>query len=661
MRRTVLILASAVALVAMLAGGTWHAWREGWVPTSVLPAHPRAPLPENFLAAMQAAPAADDKDDPCVELPMKRFRDSPLGRAGLGYVEVAGLASLSLSTDALRAMPEGVKALDLLVTAGVYKGTDGAFMSDAGERLTGRTWMLTPRGWAQLGAYECLHIPAAVPTRIERSERLAPDAAGRAVYSVTAATAPRALPAWVQDPAYSLFIVDSDDLEKLRKPGTVTQRLVRTDSGWAVEAQGTGVPAPTPAQALAAVARPEALASRACVALPEPTTGIQVSTQPLAITVMDIDPRAGRPDDVAGQLLWQSRLSTLSRAGVFTETRVAGTPDSPEVNATRHVLAAPYQRWYDPRHPTCLAMGEGTLEAVSVRRTRESRPDAVPGATARFLLRLAPEAWALDPQLRLPEVELLRELGGLPVEVDLQWDGTARTWIAAHEGRPSTLVRLTPPPPPRVVVEEPAPTPRAGVSPPAAAPGGAVATGDVNWRSANGMGRVSEGGKRVTYCCAGAHSATPASRAITSGKVYAEFRLVTRPGTQTADTWTAIGVVPIKMDLAQMKTVFDFDVRPDTPTLLGHRDTLANGEVIGVAIDADARLLYFRRQGKWTNADPARGGGIPLPPGLPLVAVAKVSASSQSKGHDAWVANFGHERFQHPLPPGYSSYDGMRR
>jgi len=661
LRRTVLIFTAVAALVAALAGGVWHGWREGWIPTSVLPAHPRAPLPENFLSAMQAVPAADDAKDPCFELPMQRLREIPLGRAGLGYEEVAGLASLSLPAAALLAKPDLVKALDLLATADVYKVTDGEYTTDEGDRRMGRTWMLTLRGWGQLGAYECLRIAPAVPVSIARIERLAPDASGRAVYSVTAATAPRPLPSWLTDPAYSLFIYNSEDLETLSKPGTVTHRLVRTNGGWEVEAPGKSAPDPTPAQALAAVARPGARATRACVLLPDPTTGIDVSRQPLAITVTDIDPRVGRPNDMARQLLWQSRLAKLSRAGVFTETRGAGTPDSSEVNATRHVLAAPYQRWYDPLDPTCLAMGEGTLEVISVNRKRKGRAEAVPRATARFLLRLAPDAWALDPQVRLPEVELVRELGGLPVEVDLQWDDTTRNWIAADDGRPSTLLQLTLPPPPRVVIEEPAPAPRAGGTAPAAAPGGAVVRGDVNWRFAEGMGRVSEGGKQVTYCCAGAYSATPASRAITSGKVYAEFRLVTRPGTPTADTWTAIGVVPIKKDLATMKTVFDFDVRPGTPTLLGYGEKLANGEVIGVAIDADARLLYFRRQGQWVNADPARGGGIPLPPGLQLVAVAMVSASSQSKGNDAWVANFGHERFQHPLPAGYSSYDGMRR
>ena len=84
MRRTVLIFTAVAALVAALAGGVWHGWREGWIPTSLVPAHPRAPLAENFLAAMQAAPAANDAKDPCFELPMQRLREIPLGGRALG-------------------------------------------------------------------------------------------------------------------------------------------------------------------------------------------------------------------------------------------------------------------------------------------------------------------------------------------------------------------------------------------------------------------------------------------------------------------------------------------------------------------------------------------------------------------------------------------------
>ncbi|MCX7197814.1 MAG: hypothetical protein NTW37_07455, partial [Proteobacteria bacterium] len=211
MRRTVLILVGVLALVAALAGATFHGWREGWIPTSVLPAHPRAPLPENFLSAMQAVPPADDPDAPCFKLPMQRLRETTLGREGLAYQEVAGLASMSLPSDGLRKDAEIMKALDLLVAAGVYKGIDGEYTTEAGEKFTGRTWMLTLQGWALLGAHECLRIPTAVPISIERIERLAPDAAGRAVYSVTAATAPRAIPAWLSDRIYRLFFVMNDD------------------------------------------------------------------------------------------------------------------------------------------------------------------------------------------------------------------------------------------------------------------------------------------------------------------------------------------------------------------------------------------------------------------------------------------------------------------
>lgn len=448
MRRNALVLAGAAALIAGLAGGAWHGWREGWIPTSVLPAHPLAPLPENFLAAIQAAPAIQTARVPCIWLPMRRLREVDLGRSGLMHVpDVAGLDAVSLPETVVRSASDVVKALDLLVGAGIYRQTDGEYVTQSGERTQGRTWSLTTQGWAQLDPAGCLHIAPAAVDAIQRSERVAPDAAGRVVYSVTATTAPHSLPAWLMDPAYTLFVMNAHDLAGLRKPGTVTLRLVRTDSGWAVEPPSDAIPDPTPAEALAAVPA-DSEARRACIRLPDPSTDITLSPAATSFTLRDVDPSKTSPSRLASQLMWQSRMSTLVRAGAFIETRVPATPGGGELTATQYGITPAFQRWHDPLNPFCLAMGNGTLEVVSIRRETLGQLHRTMRARARFLLRLAPDAWALDPRVRLPEAELVRELGGLPVQIDLGWNVETRTWTAVHEGRPAELVQLTTPPAP---------------------------------------------------------------------------------------------------------------------------------------------------------------------------------------------------------------------
>jgi len=196
---------------------------------------------------------------------------------------------------------------------------------------------------------------------------------------------------------------------------------------------------------------------------------------------------------------------------------------------------------------------------------------------------------------------------------------------------------------------------------PAPAAGGSAPGGDVVWQSGGQTpvnGRVTNEGLTVTYCCAGASSATHATSAVTSGKVYAEFTFTARPRALTGDTWTTIGVTPVTDARGSPVSM----VMPGTPTMAFKRgDEIAHNDVIGIAIDMDAGMVYFSRNGAWLNGQPGGGSGVPLERGKGHRITAVLSASSSAAGTDSWTANFGKSKFRHAMPRGFKSYDGRQR
>lgn len=87
---------------------------------------------------------------------------------------------------------------------------------------------------------------------------------------------------------------------------------------------------------------------------------------------------------------------------------------------------------------------------------------------------------------------------------------------------------------------------------------------------------------------------------------------------------------------------------------------LSEGNVLGIALDLDARLVWFRvGAGNWNNsgtADPATGtGGISLPAGMSTGAV-YAAVSVQTTG-DQFTVNFGATAFANAPPSGYSAFN----
>lgn len=478
MRLKWVIALVALAGVLVLAAGSWLAWRQGLIPSDWIEPPPSAPVPGNFLAALRAdRTVAARIEPPCLPLPMHTEVEDRRGWPGLAFAPVAGFASVGLLRGEGGALPRHSAALELLARNGLLTATDGPV--DAGSRgeLPGRTYTLSFEGWNRLDADGCLRVGAPSIVEIVAPRTRVAGGEGPRTIEVRARVRYDERPAWLGDPALALP-EHAAQREALRSPPELVVRLRGTDDGWTVEPDPTRVAPPPPAQVEALAARAGG-AARACVLLPPAADEVRIEAQPLAVIFDHAAVRAAGESRRAALTLWRARMTELARAGAFVESRVPADPASGRGAATRYELDPELQRWYDPAHPACLAMGAGRLELLGVGLARTPADDAgrvrPPAAGARFAWRPDPQAWALARDLALPEVRLVRAIGGMPVLARLQWDKAAGAWVLASLAAQSAALeepRLAAAPAP---VEEPPATQGAAVpiqlDPPARAAG----------------------------------------------------------------------------------------------------------------------------------------------------------------------------------------------
>lgn len=402
---------------------------------------------------------------------------------------------------------------------------------------------------------------------------------------------------------------------------------------------------------------------------------------PYALTLFDTDTRGAVDARFLAQLAWQSRIAQLVKSGLFGSEKVAANPKLNMPAGMRYALDPAYQTWLDMNDARCLKLGDTTMEVLSVnvmqqQQQRDGSDQKSASAMAKLMLRLAKDAWINKVNVALPEVEAVKDAGGVPVIARLSWNDRDKekewrlNYVQAPQSEPAPprmpRAALTPAlsglPVDAVIGAMGAGGLSPNVASAAATPAGPPpAAGDVVWQGAGQNptnGRVSSDGLTVTYCCAGASSATQASTGVSSGKVYAEFQFTARPRSLKGDTWTTIGVLPAP----DARSGNLSHVMPGTPTMAFKRgDDIVHSDVIGIAIDMDAGMVYFSRNGTWLNGQPGTDGGTPLERGKQYRVTAVVSASSSSSGTDSWTANFGKTKFRNAMPRGYRSYDGKQR
>ncbi|MFN7753269.1 MAG: hypothetical protein ACK5TE_13475 [Pseudomonadota bacterium] len=480
MRRSIGIALGAAVLAGALAGGGWYAWQAGWIPGAWIPPHPRAPLPENFLATINAHPESTRQGaQPCVRVPLDMLRSTLPGREGLEYDQVLhlvpGLASAAMVVREDGKLPEGSRVLDAMAKAGFFQAADGEISTDAGQRLQGRRWTLGFEGWRRIEASGCVRLVPPVAAAVESATREPADVDGNAVYAVTVTTRHESLPPWLADPLldHRIYV---EARKQLSEPGRATVRLMRTDTGWtlAPAAAGTVVP-PTPQAVSEMIGRPDAPKPRACILLPYREPGATFESATSTLQLDDIAAHTADAARAARLAMWQSRMSALAAVGVFTETRVAANRATGQPAGIRYALSPEFQRWFDPLDPQCLQMGEGKPEPIEVllRPSPEGAPAGAREAIARYALRLPADAWAIASPLALPEVSIARELGGWPMRIELAWDTAARAWqVTSGASVVRATLRATPIP---AATAPAAPTPPTPVGQPAPTPPGATA------------------------------------------------------------------------------------------------------------------------------------------------------------------------------------------
>lgn len=670
--------AGGFVFLALLAGGFYYAWVDGLIPASVVTPHPRAPLPENFLATLKASPAVALSLRPaCVRVGLHTGRDiDRMGRPGLAHQRVPGwdvMVIAQVPGDGGQRIGSLTQALDALVKAGIYSVSDTETEDSTGGKLPAKAYALTFAGWNSMSDEQCFKFGTPKITEVTEFSRVMPDKDDKRVYEVKAKYSAQDVAKWIDDPAVQA-LVSPDQVKKLREPATVSFRLQRTDAGWEVQRPEHDAPELTRDMVMNLVAKWRGSgAPQACIRLPGKGTapGFEVALAPYSATIFDSDARGDVDSRFLSQLMWQSRFAQLVKAGIFSEEKAAANPKLNVPTGTRFALDPAYQSWLDMNDARCLRMGEVAMEFVgmSVRQeqTREGSDERVVGATAKFVLRLAKDSWSDKVKLALPEVEAVKEAGGVPVTARLSWSNRdkEREWRLTSLQLPQS--EPVPPRMPRGLPTSSVLAPGAGSAVTAApAPGPAVAgsapAGDVTWASGgerSTSGRVSNQGLTVTYCCAGASSATLASQGVATGKVYAEFVFAARPRALKGDTYTTVGVAPAQ---AAGRGGGISHVAPGTPTMWDQRSNeIAHNDVIGVAVDMDAGKLYFSRNGAWLNGQPGAGGGVPLTRGQTYHLAAVLSASSSSAGTDSWTANFGKTKFRYAMPRGFKSYDGRQR
>src|SRR5262249_44163349 len=161
------------------------------------------------------------------------------------------------------------------------------------------------------------------------------------------------------DPAVQLF-ASQEQVKKLREPASATFRLVRTDDGWEVEKSEGESPELTQQTAMSLINKGrQGAAPEACIRLPGrgSTPGFDAALAPYSATLYDV-PGDNADARFVAQLLWQSRLAQLVKAGVFRTEAVAADPKMNAPAGTRYSLDSEYQKWVDMNDARCLRMGE---------------------------------------------------------------------------------------------------------------------------------------------------------------------------------------------------------------------------------------------------------------------------------------------------------------
>lgn len=168
---------------------------------------------------------------------------------------------------------------------------------------------------------------------------------------------------------------------------------------------------------------------------------------------------------------------------------------------------------------------------------------------------------------------------------------------------------------------------------------------------------MSSGNLKATHTANDTYSGVRSATVNAAGKFYCEFT-----AGQITGGYTAVGVVTTSVDYVSL-TPFAYVAVNASNCFVGINGsttaytlgTSANGDVFGVAVDLNARLIWFRKNGGLWNgntvANPStgvNGSSIPVGSLAPSVRYGIASISG-----DNITANFGQSAFSWPPPAGF--------
>jgi hypothetical protein len=143
-----------------------------------------------------------------------------------------------------------------------------------------------------------------------------------------------------------------------------------------------------------------------------------------------------------------------------------------------------------------------------------------------------------------------------------------------------------------------------------------------------------------------------ATRGFRMGKAYAEIGFRGRAKGAHPDTWTNAAVTSQRFlySLSTGAALFSF-----AGTHTKHR--IKDGDVIGIALDMDAQVLYWHLNGQWMTGRPGSGIGEPM---IDTGQEYFIAVSVQDKA-EGWRINFGATPFRYPPPDEFPPYGAPRQ
>jgi hypothetical protein len=168
------------------------------------------------------------------------------------------------------------------------------------------------------------------------------------------------------------------------------------------------------------------------------------------------------------------------------------------------------------------------------------------------------------------------------------------------------------------------------------------------------QGQLTEGGRTLGYCCAGAFAAALATAGAPQGRSYAEATFLAQDGSQNGGSYTNIGV---SNDVVTGDRIgINLINAPFSAFPFPQGKTLRSGDTVGVLIDRDAGIVEFFRNGQSLRTVVLSG----KTDGLRLwVTVSATNSNNRTGASDRWAVNFGTEPFLFP-PAQALTYEGAR-